>query len=368
MRDSSVSESSIVMDRYLSKETQKNGHEFTRLGPAVCVMGKSGIGKTWTVHKELSPSVELTSDILKSKQDTIDFLNKIHGTNTPVIIDEYECIYDLVGLREITKPPTNGLFVVISQIPVKFSFGIKTYDFPVPGPDVIMSLFPGASEHVIATCGGDLRRVKQSLAFTSDVRDDFMGPRDFLTHLVSRTSDANPADYVGHPIQEPGNIASILHENYPNSKGRMEVISNYLSMADIIETRVYAGDWELLSYFNLWGCILPSYEIKHTLPKDLRPGSTWTKYQNMCMRHKKIHSISNKIPHRTLNTEALLLIRRQIENGNFETFLEYELEPPDIDVLNHLSPLTKLKAKTISSLKKQCAEAIASRAQRKSLS
>jgi hypothetical protein len=194
-----------------------------------------------------------------------------------------------------------------------------------------------------------------------------MGPRDFLTHLVSRTSDANPVDYIGHPIQEPGNIASILHENYPTSKGRMEVISNYLSMADIIETRVYAGDWELLSYFNLWGCILPSYEIKHTLPRDLRPGSTWTKYQNMCMRNKKIQSISNKIPHRNLDTEALLLIRRQIENGNFETFLEYELEPPDIDVLNHLSPLAKLKAKTISSLKKQCVEAIVSRAQMKSL-
>jgi len=365
VRDSS-SESSTAMDRYLAKGAQKTGHEFTTFGPAVCVLGKSGIGKTWTVHKELSPCVELTSDILKSKQDTIDFLNKIHGTNTPVIIDEYECIYDLVGLREITGPPTNGLFVVISQIPVKFSFEIKTYDFPVLGPAAIKGLFPGASEHVIATCGGDLRRVKQSLSFASDTRDDFMGPREFLSHLVSRTTDANPANYVGHPIQEPGNIASILHENYPDSKGRMEMISNDLSMADVIETRVYAGDWELLAYFNLWGCILPSYEIKHTLPRDLRPGSTWTKYQNMCMRHKKIQTISTKIPHRDLDTEALLLIRRQIENGDFETFLEYELEPADIDVLNHLSPLTKLKAKTISSLKKQCVEAIANRVQRKS--
>ena len=355
------------MDRYLSKGAQKNSHEFTALGPAVCVLGKSGTGKTWTVRKELVPYVELTPDILKSKQDTIDFLNKIHGTNTPVIIDEYECIHDLVGLREITKPPTNGIFVVISQIPVKFSFEIKTYEFPVMSPGAIKGLFPSASDHVIATCGGDLRRVKQSLSFTSDTRDDFMGPRDFIASLVCRTGSENPAKYVGHPIQEPGNIASILHENYPDSKGRMETISNYLSVADVVETRVYAGDWELLAYFNLWGCILPATEIGHTLSNKLRPGSTWTKYQNMCMRHKKIHSISNKIPHRNLDTEALLLIRFQIENGDFETFLEYELEPSDIDVLNHLSPLTKLKAKTISSLKKQCVEAIASRAQRKSL-
>ena len=365
MRDSS-SDSSIAMDRYLAKGAQKTGHEFTKLGPAVCVLGKSGIGKTWTVHKELSPCVELTSEILKSKQDTIDFLNKINGTNTPVIIDEYECIYDLVGLREITGPPSNGLFVVISQIPVKFSFEIKTYDFPVLGPAAIKALFPGANEHVIATCGGDLRRVKQSLTFTSDTRDDFMGPREFLTNMVSRTTTSNPANYIGHPIQEPGNIASILHENYPDSKGRMDVISNELSVADVIESRVYAGDWELLAYFNLWGCILPSYEINHTLPKDLRPGSTWTKYQNMCMRHKKIQTISTKIPHKNLDTDALLLIRRQIENGDFENFLDYELEPSDIDILNHLSPLTKLKAKTISSLKKQCVEARANRAQRKS--
>lgn len=355
------------MDRYLpSKGAQKTPHEFTKLGPAVCVLGKPGIGKTWTVYRELTPCIEIGPDVLKSKQDTIDFLNKIRGTETPVIIDEYECIHDLVGLREITGPPTNGLFVVISQIQVKFSFEIKTYEFPVLGPDAIKALFPDASERVIATCGGDLRRVKQSLTFKSDDRDDFMGPKDFIASLVCRTGTEVPSKYVGHPIQEPGNIASILHENYPDSKGRLGIIASQLSMADVIETRVYAGDWELLSYFNLWGCILPATEIAHTLGPTLRPGSTWTKYQNMCMRHKKIQSISNKIPHCTLDLEALLLIRLQIEKGDFEIFLDYNLEPSDIDVLNHLSPTTKLKAKTVSSLKKQCVEAIANRVRKTS--
>ena len=345
------------MDRYLSKGVQKTGHEFTTLGPAVCILGKSGIGKTWTVHKELSPCVELTSEILKSKQDTTDFLNKIHGTNTPVVLDEYECVYDLVGLREITAPPTNGLFVVISQIPVKFSFEIKTYDFPVLDTVAIKNIFPDADDHVISTCNGDLRRVLQSLTFKSDVRDDFKGPREFITSIVSRTGTENPANYIGHPIQEPGNIASILHENYPDSKGQLETISNYLSMSDVIESKVYAGDWELISYFNLWGCILPATEIAHTLSNKLRPGSTWTKYQNMCMRQKKIQLISTKIPHCNLDIDGLLLIRSQIEKGDFENFLDYELQPSDIDILNHLSPLNKLKAKTISSLKKQCVEA-----------
>ena len=355
------------MDRYLAKGAQKTKHEFTKFGPAVCIIGKSGIGKTWTVRKELMPCIELTPDILKSKQDTIDFLNKIHGTESPVIIDEYECIHDLVGLREITGPPTNGIFVVISQIPVKFSFEMKTYDFPVPTPEIIKSLFPDANDQVIATCGGDLRRVRQSLTFKSDARDDFMGPKEFIAGLVCRSGSENPSKYIGHPIQEPGNIASILHENYPDSKGRPCVITNQLSVADVIETRVYAGDWDLLSYYNLWGCILPATEIGHSLSKNLRPGSTWTKYQNMCMRHKKIQLISNRVPRQSLDLDALLLIRSQIEKGDFETFLDYELEPTDIDVLNHLSPLNKLKAKTISSLKKQCAEAVANRAQKRSL-
>jgi hypothetical protein len=193
-----------------------------------------------------------------------------------------------------------------------------------------------------------------------------MGPREFILSIVSKSGTENPVKYIGHPIQEPGNIASILHENYPDSKGRPHVISSYLSMADVVESRVYAGDWELLSYFNIWGCILPAVEIAHTLSNKLRPGSTWTKYQNACMRHKKINSISNKIPHCNLDTDALLLIRYQIEKGDFENFLDYELEPSDIDILNHLSPQNKLKAKTVSSLKKQCVEAIANRAKRRS--
>jgi hypothetical protein len=354
VRDSS-SDSSDAMDRYLFKNNyQKSAPEFTKLGPAVCIFGKSGIGKTWAVRKALSPRIELTSDILKSKQDTIDFLNKISGTESHVVIDEYECIHDLVGLREITAPPTNGLFVVVSQIPVKFNFEIVTYNFPVLGPSEIKALFPDAKDEVIANCGGDLRWVKQSLTFTSDYRDDFQGPKEFLTSLVSRSSNINPVNFCGHPIQEPGNIASILHENYIDSKGDIAKIADQLSVADIIESRVYGGDWELLSYFNIWSCILPAVEINHSLSNNLRPGSTWTKYQNACMRAKKIANASSRIPHMNLCVDSLLLLRSYVEKGNFEAFFEYGLGPADLDIMNHLSPLNKLKAKAIASLKKQC--------------
>lgn len=330
---------------------QKNEHEFTTLGPIVCVLGKTGTGKTWLVHNTLERYIELTPDILKSKQETIEFLTKIKSSDLPVVLDEYECLSDLIGLREIKESPTTGLFVIVSQVPIKFDFEFSTYHMPLKTPGEIQKLFPGADADVIKTCGGDLRVVAQSLEFKSDMRDDFQGPRDFIMSLVSKDSKVNPARYIGFPVQEPGNIASILHENYPDGKGDFASIADMLSRADMIESKVYAGDWELLHYFNFWGCILPSIEIGHTLT-NLRPGSTWTKYQNMCMRAKRIDAMANRVPGKRLCYDELLTLRNFAELENVEILRDYQLQPQDVDVLNHLSPLRKIKAKTVSSLKK----------------
>ena len=129
------------MDRYLPKPVQKNNHEFTNLGPIVCIFGKTGIGKTWLVHHTLERFIELTSDILRSKQETIEFLTKIKNSDLPVVLDEYECVADLVGIREIKEPPTKGLFVIVSQVPVKFDFEINMYNMPVKNSEEIKNLF-----------------------------------------------------------------------------------------------------------------------------------------------------------------------------------------------------------------------------------
>lgn len=130
----------------------------------------------------------------------------------------------------------------------------------------------------------------------------------------------------------------------------------------MLDSRVYAGDWNMLPYFNLFGCILPAYEINHSLGPNLRPGETWTKYQNMCMRSKRIAAMSNKIPHCHLDLEALLLIRDYIEKDCDEAvrlMREYGFTPQDVDVLNHVSPYRKIKAKTLSTIKK-CLKELAS--------
>ena len=252
LKESSVSSGS--MDRYLKKSRDNFEHEFTKLGPAVCVLGKSGIGKSWTVHNVLDPCIELTAEILSSKQSTLSFLERIRGTDIPVVLDEYESVQDLVGIREITEPPTNGLFVVVSQVPVKLNFDIETYHFPVPGEDTIRRIAPGVSDEVLKKCRGDLRYAIQSLSFESDEKDEFQGARDFIESLVLKNSDVNPLDFAGHAIHEPGNVTAILHENYPDSKTcHPEEVMESLSESMIFESKIYAGSWDLYPYYNFFG-------------------------------------------------------------------------------------------------------------------
>jgi len=354
LKDSSVSSGS--MDRYLKKSRDNFDHEFTKFGPAVCILGKTGIGKTWTVHNVLDPCIELTAEILSSKRSTLAFLERIQGTNIPVVLDEYESVQDLVGLREITGPPTNGLFVVVSQIPVKFDFEIHTYHFPVPSEDEIRRIVPGVSEETLKKCRGDLRCAIQSLTMKSDDRDEFQGAKDFIESLVSKHSDVNPVDFIGHSVHEPGNVTAILHENYPDSRMcKPAEIMESLSEAMIFESEIYKGSWDLYPYYNFLGCVQPAIQIGHALKPPLRPGSIWTKYQSACARAKRLEALAQRVPGKRLSMDEILLLHTYAQNGDVEVLKEHGLTTQDLDVLNHLSPNRKIKAKDLAALKKSLA-------------
>lgn len=353
LKESSFSSS---MDRYFKRPPQKFGHEFTTLGSVVCVLGKTGIGKTWAVHAALDPCVEITADILRSKQDTIQFLTKIKGTNIPVILDEYECVHDLAGTREITGAPTNGPFIIISQIPIKFDFEFVLYEFPVPDETTIKRIIPEASDESIQKSKGDLRFVIQSLTFKGDVKDEFQGARDFIESLISINSATSPINFIGHSVHEPGNVTAILHENYIDSKKcKRETISHLMSDAMLFEEKIYAGHWDLYPYYNILGCIMPAIEIGHALKPPLRPGSLWTKHQSACARWKRIDAAAQRVPGKRLSMDEILMLRAYALHNNVDILKEYKLVSQDLDVLNHLTydPKNKIKPKDLTNLKKQ---------------
>ena len=345
------------MDAFIKKKLQNLPQNFTDLGRCVCVLGKTGIGKTFAVHNALGGNyIELTSEILKSKQGTLDFLERLKCTDTPVVLDEYESLSDLVGIREITGPPSCGKFIIISQIPIeyKFSFKITVYNFPVLTFEQMKKIVPKASDELIHRANGDIRQVIRGVEFDSDEPDNFMNPKDFVTSLVAKGSTKNAIDYMTHPMSEPGNMVGILQENYIDAKGVDVVkVTSHMCDAQIFEQKMYDGAWDLMPYYAIHGCILPALEIGHRLnPDKMRPGSIWTKYQNMCMRHKRIKTISDRVPYYKIDNESLLLLRKYAEAGNTDILAEYKLDSKDVDVLNHLSPFQKMKAKTIQDIKR----------------
>ena len=341
------------MDRYLPTSLkQKNDDRFSKLGRVVAIVGPPGTGKTWAVHQSLGQCIEITPEILKCRQDTVDFLEKIRTSPLPVVLDEYESVQDLIGLREIKGPPTHGVFVVTSHVIPRFDFEFVIHEFPVPTEENLRKLFPESPEWVIREARGDIRWVVQNMNFKSDFRDDFQGPKSFVSSLVVKESKTRPAEFIGAPITEPGNIASILNANYLDGSGDTVSITESFSIADMIETSIYKGDWSLMHYYNVFGCIIPSIEIGHTLEPPLKPGSSWTKYQNMCMRQKKIRAMSRRIPGKEMTLEELLLLREYAEHEDVKPLQEYGLTAPDMDVLNHMNPYRKLKPKTLSTIKK----------------
>lgn len=365
VRDSSSSTS--TMDRYLKSSRHISNSNLTSMGRSVCILGKSGIGKTWTVAEAyMGRVIDLNADILKTKQKTIDFLERARSSDLPVVIDEYEALCDLVGLWEIKEPPSQGQFIIISQIPVKFDFPIEVWNFPVPTFSDIKRIIPDAPDDLVIEANGDLRHVIQGMNFKSDAKDAFETPRDFLAKLISKNTTDNPADYIGHHLSEPGNIVAIVQENYVDAKNiDFARVAEMISVADIFDVKLYEGNWSLSGYYSFFGCIYPASEIGHTLDTSkLRPGSVWTKHQNMCMRAKRISAMSKRQPWRELTHDDITTLKIYADLENVEMLKEYGIEPQDLDVMNHLST-RKIKARTLSSLKK-CLAASATVPTRKS--
>lgn len=341
------------MDVFLShvKKNGSNSHGLFKPETVTCVYGKPGIGKTYMVTHELPHHVIVDHTILKSRQGTIDFFERLRYSTAAVIIDDWEGVCDLIGIHEIKGVISKGPLVIISHTPVELTPETIMYEKPVLTRDQLIKLAPThPNVQVLADkCRGDVRAFLQSLTHVSDSRDTFKTSREIVDDLVTCK---DPIKYIGQTLHEHGYVWNMIQENYIDAK-RIDIetcaqISDALSLAEMLDQKIYAdGAWDtLMPYFIIEGCVVPCQLMNQRLGSaKLRAGSMWTKFQNACMRRKKIRETK-------LEREELQVVRTYIEKNDYSMLDMYKLDAASVDVMNHLVIGQKLKPKVVELAKK----------------
>lgn len=349
------------MDRIinLKREKPKSCDEQLRRvlteNKSVFVYGPPGIGKTWCVRQIIEPCVDLDASILKSKQSTIDFLEKVKSSACPILLDDFDSVDDLIGVRELTGQER---LIIIGNSAPSLAFDIYAYRFPLRTRDQLLTIAQtlGTDPSLVDKCNGDIRFLEQGI---SDGKDVFWTPKDFVRSMICVGGERKPMDFIGQHIQEHGHVLDMMFDNYIDGdpENHLEILE-CMSRASLVDEKIYEGYWDLLPYFGIESCIWPAQLLNHSVAnQELRPGSIWTKFSNMCMRRKKVVAMTNRVPGHHLDVDALMVMRNYFEKGLGENLIaDYKLEPQDFDVLNHLCIQRKLKARAVSTLKKQCLE------------
>ncbi len=320
VRESSVSS---TMDRFLKTKEQKTSSQNFADAEVICIWGPPGIGKTHLV--ELTGGIWLGEETLRSKQSTLEFMSRVRSTDRAVIIDDYETVADLVGLRELTGSPSRGQLFFTALAPIKLSFPVLNYEYPIPTPEKIFKIIyetkpdapPALVKELVSQCKGSIRYVLQGLEFKSDAHDNFTEPKQDLEILLVKGVKGTPPQWDA--LHEHGYSWAVVQENYtdaPNLKlDEIAEVADMFSRADLIDSHVYrTGAWDLLPYFCIEAVFCPAFKIQKTL-KKLRPGSMWTKYQNFCMKQKRLEAIFSKIGSRNINHLSMVLTRPELFPG-----------------------------------------------------
>jgi hypothetical protein len=348
------------MDRFL--KTKPVSESPLGPGPAIVnVWGNPGSGKSFGVRAYFANYLELDSDTLRGKQSTISFMERAACTDLPVIIDDWNIVSELIGSRELVGPINKSITVIISPEPLgneDFEFrSVQWEDRTLEQLKIIGKKYSDDSEKIhrlSVQCGGNLHVLISSLTFDSiGDRDIFESPKNYIYGLLCRGGDNEVADCIGESLCEHGYMWGVVQENYVDTPGEtMDFyadIADHLSLAGGLDDKIYDGNWHLLPFFNLHAVMYPARMIDHRLEAEtLRPGSMWTKYQNMCMRQKKLKNISQK----NLDIDCLMLLRDYCQNGDVTMLRHYKFDCQDLDILNHLAIVTKIKPRIMTQLKK----------------
>ena len=356
------------MDRFIKSLPTHTTFSEQLLGMSSCIVnlwGPMGSGKTWAIKNNFKNILEIDSDILRSKQTTVTFLERAAATQCPVFIDEWEGVREYIGSREIKGPVNSSVTIIISTEPISEDFAVQCVEWKRPPYEEVAKEYCTDPKR-IAECAersnGNLHQFVSDLQFECvGKRDIFKTPKEFIYNLLCQGGTESVSDHIGHVVHEPGYTWGVVQENYldtPNkSMDFYADVANHMSLAGVYDDKIYEGNWHLLPFFHLHACFMPAHMIDHSLTQSkLRPGSLWTKYQNTCMRRKKLENIIFKNYLRKVDVESLMVIRDYCEKGEYSVLEEYHIDSQDLDILNHLAIVRKLKPKMLAQLKKTVRE------------
>lgn len=369
------------MDKYVTIKTiKKNSRVFgqqnlinvlenvLKNNETICVYGDTGIGKTYIVEHVLHGTkfIKLSQDILTSKNKIDEYFSRLVESDYHIFIDDLDC--EILGIKEISerKKISNGALIVTCKNNEKINF-CDCIQVEKLSNEQLSCLakyhYPKKDGYEVDICiknfDGDVSNFIFSLGF-SHSKDVFKQPKELICDLVCKnsTKSESPMNYIGNLISEHGYSSAIIHENYSDGVSSIDdavKIIDDISKSDIIDIKLYKGNWEYSDYYNLHGIIKPSMVINHRLDiNKIRPGSVWTKYNNYRMRQNKLRDISMRT--RGLGINELVLLGKHCQQCKLDVIpllLSYGIISSDIDVINHISLRNKIKSKTTQEIKRK---------------
>ena len=345
----------------------------------VCVHGESGTGKTFLVLDILLKNknvVEITGSHIRSKLHAVELCEKLSMSYAHVVVDDVDT--ETYGFRELVDRQgklSRGCMIILARAPI-LSLKCECVELKLLSVNELVNFakdrFPckGIADviRLAKLSRGNIRDLISSFE-TEDRKDVFKTPQMFMRDLVCKkhVRSENPSDYIGKRIDEHGYSWGIIHENYVDSEEvlcNFSDIADWMSMADVLDSAVYDGNWEMLEMFSLYGIVMPAIHLNHSLDTDtMRPGSAWTKYSNFKMRSSKYRSIYGRSARVKLDLDTLQLLHAYCMKdpaAALPILKNYRITPDDINVINHLSLITKLKPRALCTIKKlmqqQCAQ------------
>jgi len=344
------------MDRVVTTIRQKETEEIFGRGDYIrniqslvsnctsfCIYGPTGVGKSFLLKHALHgfSYIELSHDLAKN-------MDRLRDTSIHVVVEE----------MSVTEPLTKGSTIVVSDAMMEEFECMRIEPLSVASlvelgskkhPDVPLERITLSAE----SSNGDVRAFLFHLEEFTHSRDVFKTPKEFVYDLVCRNGSLEARDYIGSTVTEHGYTWGIIHENYVDAPGvDCARIADLMSLADIKDEELYACGHTQGSIFSMFGIVLPALEINHALDRGtMRPGSAWTKFNNYKMRHRKYQELYMRTK---IDVDALSVISEYCKkqpNDVMPLLQSYGLESPDIDLMNHISIINKVKPRVLQNIK-----------------